>query len=150
MGDIIEYMEEDPAESVAPVFQLSYRRAALLNHFDEKVTEQQILEALLEVIDNLNRENSETILQTLVDYCAMSMNESYTFYHVIFIELKPGFVDVEHVEISWQRFASVLDATLCMKNYVYLDYRSSAYLKPLHVRLCSKGTFAKLRDGRIH
>ena len=148
MGDVITYVEEDAADKKAPVFRLCYRRGALLNHFDEKVSEQQVFEAILEAIDSANRSHDRSIHQTLVDFCGISMNEKCTFYHLIYIELKPGFIDEVQMENYCKEFASTVDASICRTNHIYLEYRTTAYLKPLQVRSCHNGTFAKLRDGK--
>jgi hypothetical protein len=149
MGDVIEYVVHEGAHGIAPVFQLCYRRGALLNHFGEKVTEQQLMQAICEAIDELNSKSSNNPQRTLIDYCATSINRDGTFYHTVFIELAPNYNEQKQEQLDWRIFATTIDTGLCEKNKFYLEYRQQASLQPLDVRLCHKDAFQALKRSKI-
>ena len=81
MDDIIEYVKHEGPDGDAPLFLLCYRRGALLNHFGEKVTEQQMLRVIFEALPGGQR--------MLVDYGVTSNDQYETFNHTLFVELAP-------------------------------------------------------------
>ena len=148
MGDVIEYVVHDSEHRVPPVFQLCYRRSSLLNHFGEKVTEQQLVQAIHEAIDELNGKNSGNPPRSFVDYCTTSINENGVFYHTIFIELTPNHDEQKQAQNDWRNFAATLDGGLCAKNKFYAEYREQTSLQALDVRLCQKNAFEVLKRSK--
>ncbi|UJR17221.1 hypothetical protein I4U23_004116 [Adineta vaga] len=150
MGDVIKYVELDSTVvGSVPVFQLCYRRGALLNHFGEKVTEEQLMQSILEAINELNKTNNVGPQRALVDYCATSINRDCSFYYTVFIELTPSPSEQELEEMDWSIFAAQIDTGLCTKNTFYVEFREMACLQPLHIRICRKGAFHVLQRAQI-
>ena len=145
MGDIIEYVTHQGIHGASPQFRLLYRRATLLNFFGEKVTEQQLLNAIIETLGEMNEQHIFTKKASLVDYCTTSSSSNGVFYHTIFLELTPD-VEINHVE--WNKFINGIDQRICAANHFYLENRQSSFLEPIKIRLCKIGTFRLMKQSK--
>ncbi|CAF0909921.1 unnamed protein product [Didymodactylos carnosus] len=143
MTDVIKIVEYETGQ--LPRFELYFRRATILNHFTEKVTEQEVLDAVQRGIKELNRQTKTNFI--LVDFCATSSHDNNLFYHTLFIELKS--LTNNNDRLDEILFSTLIETYLVENNMYYGIYRQSAKLQPIQIRICKTGAFLKLKSAQM-
>lgn len=123
-----------------PLITIDYRVGNLLNIIGEKTSEQQLMNALQQTIDQWN---SQGFNVRLCDFTAFAKLDRSPAQYVIFLELT-GEIDVLQHDIDSQ-----VDRQLCITNGDYQNSRHDGELASLTCILVRTGTFATFINKKL-
>ncbi|WP_055069827.1 GH3 auxin-responsive promoter family protein [Clostridium massiliamazoniense] len=131
LGDVIKVID---FYNKSPELIFLYRKNQLLNMVSEKMTEEQVKNALSSLENKLSLK--------IIDYCTSPNNSTTPGNYLFFIELNKDFPHKKKLE-------EMLDLELCNSNKAYHRFREKNALSRVQIILLEKGSFEKFKEFLI-
>lgn len=132
-----------------PLISVAYRVGTLLNIAGEKTSEQHLLYALQQTIQDWRNDG---ILIELADFSSFPKLDAFPPHYVILLEL----LDASENKINHQQIETLkrdsnlqIERYLCKANDFYQTMRNAGKLGPLHCLLVRSGTFWTFRQNLL-
>lgn len=126
-----------------PLISVAYCVGSLLDVFEEKTSEQHVMNAIQETIHGWNQEEIPVHMTDFTSYVKLNVLPPH---YVIFVEINFNSKEIKderaHLEQLQLNASELLEHQLCQTNHKYEESRRAGKLGPLSCILVQQGTFS--------